>query len=85
MKITVYSTQTCAYCAMLKRWLDEKSLEYTNHNVDEDSDAAAEMVRLSGQMGVPFSTIELNDGRVAKILGFDTDKFESVLSAAKQS
>ena len=83
MKITVYSTQTCAYCAMLKRWLDERSLKYTNHNVDEDRNAAAEMVSLSGQMGVPFSTIELDDGRKAKILGFDVEKLEAVLSAAK--
>ena len=83
MKITVYSTRSCTYCTMLKRWLDERSLKYTNHNVDEDSDAANEMVNLSGQMGVPFSTIELADGRMAKILGFDVEKFEAVFSAAK--
>lgn len=83
MKITVYSTKSCPYCTMLKRWLDDRSLKYTNHNVDEDSNAANEMVHLSGQMGVPFSTIELDDGRMAKILGFDVEKFEAVFSAAK--
>lgn len=80
MKITIYSTKTCAYCQMLKRWLDERSIAYTNFNVDEDSAAASEMVKLSGQMGVPFSTIEQADGKVTKILGFDVAKFEAVLA-----
>lgn len=34
------------------------------------------MVRLSGQMGVPFSTIEYGEKNVEKILGFDRQKFE---------
>ena len=83
MKINVYSTKSCSYCTMLKRWLNEQSIGYTNYNVDEDSAAAAKMVGLSGQMGVPFSTIELDDGRVEKILGFDVPKFEAVLNTVK--
>jgi glutaredoxin 3 len=80
MKITVYSTDTCAYCVMLKEWLDSKSIEYTNYGVDKNPIAAQHMVNLSGQMGVPFSTIEGEDGRVEKILGFDRQKFEEALA-----
>jgi len=76
MKITIYSTKTCAYCTMLKRWLDEKSIKYTVYNIDENPIAAQNMVRLSGQMGVPFSTIEYGEKNVEKILGFDRQKFE---------
>ena len=83
MKITVYSTQSCPYCVMLKRWLDAKKVEYTNIFVDEDGEAARKMIDLSGQMGVPFSTIEFDDGRMAKILGFDVHQFEHALSAKK--
>lgn len=83
MKITVYSTKTCAYCTMLKRWLDEKSVEYTAYNVDENPIAAQNMVRISGQMSVPFSTVELDNGKIENILGFDRNKFESVLATAK--
>lgn len=82
MKITVYSTKTCAYCKMLKSWLNDKSVEYTNYNVDENPFAAQMMVNLSGQMGVPFSTIEYDDGSVEKILGFDRIRFESALHKA---
>lgn len=83
MKITVYSTKTCAYCTMLKRWLDEKSIEYTSYNVDENPIAAQNMVRISGQMSVPFSTVELDDGKTENVLGFDRNKFEAVLATAK--
>lgn len=80
MKITIYSTKTCPYCVMLKSWLQSKSIEFTNYNVDENPIAAQNMVNLSGQMGVPFSTIELDDGSMEKILGFDRQKFEEVLA-----
>jgi len=79
MKITVYSTKTCAYCKMLKGWLNDKSIDYTNYNVDENPFAAQMMVSQSGQMGVPFSTIEYDDGTIEKILGFDRPRFEAAL------
>lgn len=80
MKITVYSTKTCGYCNMLKSWLDDKSVDYTNYSVDENPYAAQMMVSMSGQMGVPFSTIERDDGQVEKILGFDRPRFEAALA-----
>ena len=80
MKITIYSTKTCAYCNMLKKWLDEKSITYTVYNVDENPMAAQNMVRISGQMGVPFSTIEYEDGQIVNILGFDRQKFDAALA-----
>lgn len=80
MKITVYSTVTCPYCVMLKRWLESQSIEYTNYMVDQNPIAAQHMVNLSGQMGVPFSTIEYEDGKVEKILGFDRPKLEAALA-----
>lgn len=79
MKITVYSTKSCVYCQMLKRWLDEQSIEYTMYNVDENPIAAQNMVRLSGQMGVPFSTVETDDGKTTNILGFDRTKFMTAM------
>ncbi len=82
MKITVYSTKTCPYCSMLKGWLDDKSVEYVNYNVDDNPFAAQMMINLSGQMGVPFSTIEYEDGRMEKILGFDVRRFANALQTA---
>jgi arsenate reductase-like glutaredoxin family protein len=70
---------------MLKGWLNNKSIEYTNYNVDENPLAAQMMVNLSGQMGVPFSTIEYDDGSIEKILGFDRPRFELVLKNASKA
>lgn len=82
MKITIYSTTTCPYCVMLKNWLDDKKIEYTNYMVDQNPIAAQNMINISGQMGVPFSTVEYGDGQVEKILGFDRPRFEAALKAA---
>jgi glutaredoxin len=83
MKITVYSTTTCPYCVMLKHWLDDKKIAYTDYLVDKNQFAAQNMVQLSGQIGVPFSTIEHDDGSVDKIIGFDRARFEVALSTNK--
>lgn len=80
MKVTVYSTKTCGYCRMLKKWLDDKGIAYTNYSVDENPLAAQMMVMQSGQMGVPFSTIEHENGRIDKVLGFDKAKLEALLA-----
>ncbi len=71
MKVTVYSTTTCPYCVMLKRWLTDNKIEYTDYLVDKNPYAAQLMVQLSGQQGVPFTTVEDSDGTMEKILGFD--------------
>lgn len=77
-KITVYSTTTCPYCVMLTRWLNDKSIEFTEYKVDRNPIAAQQMVSLSGQMGVPFTTIEDDDG-MNKILGFDAPRLQTIL------
>lgn len=78
-KVTVYSTSTCPYCVMLTRWLNDKKIDYTEYKVDQNPFAAQSMVSLSGQMGVPFTTIEDGD-EMTKILGFDVPKLQSSLS-----
>jgi hypothetical protein len=37
------------------------------------------MIALSGQRGVPFTTIEFEDGRVEKVLGYDVRTLENLL------
>ncbi len=78
-KITVYSTTTCPYCVMLSRWLNEKNIKFSEYKVDLNPIAAQSMVNLSGQMGVPFTTIEGDDGSIEKILGFDVPRFKVAL------
>lgn len=83
IKITVYGTKTCPHCIHLKRWLDEKSIEYTAYDVDENPIAAANMQRIGKQPYVPFSTIELEDGKMETAVGFDKEKFEKLIKEDK--
>ena len=81
-KITVYSTTTCPYCKMLTRWLKDKKIEFTEYKVDLNPYAAQTMVHLSGQMGVPFTTIEEGEGdksKMHKVLGFDQQQLAHIL------
>ena len=71
--VKIYSTTWCAYCKAEKTYLDEQNVPYSEVNVEEDQVAAEEMVKLSGQMGVPFTTVTHEDGTVAGVVGFDRD------------
>lgn len=74
MAITIYTTPTCSYCTMAKNWFKEKGIKYTEYNVARDLKKADEMVKKSGQMGVPVLDV---NGRI--IVGFDKPKIESAL------
>jgi glutaredoxin 3 len=73
-KVKVYSTSTCPYCTMAKDFLKEQNIEFKSIDVGTDQEAAKEMVKKSGQMGVPVVEI---DGEV--IVGFDKVAIMSAL------
>jgi glutaredoxin len=56
---------------MAKEFFTKKGLSYTDINVATDINAAQEMVKKSGQMGVPVIDI---DGQI--IVGFQPDVFD---------
>lgn len=74
-KVRVFSTPSCPYCVTLKAFLDEKGVQYEHINVAEDEKARDEMIKKSGQMGVPVIEI---DGEM--IIGFDRDKIIKLLN-----
>lgn len=73
-EVVVYSTTTCPYCDMVKNFLDEKGVEYTNYNVSENPEKAKEMIQKTGQRGVPVVDIE---GQI--VIGFDKGKLKELL------
>ena len=74
MQVKVYSTPTCPYCVRAKEYLSSKGVAFENIDVSSDQSAAEEMVKLTGQMGVPVITVG-NDVMV----GFDQLKLDSLL------
>lgn len=75
MQIKIYSTLNCPYCVMVKDFFKSKGLEYQDINVADDQNAFQEMVKKSGQMGVPVIDI---DGNI--IVGFNRPEIEKLLT-----
>ena len=73
-KVTVYSTSTCPFCIRAKQFLKDSNISFENIDVSENPDKADEMIKKSGQMGVPVIDI---DGEM--IVGFDKEKIKEVL------
>lgn len=79
MQVKIYSTSTCPFCRMEKQYLDSKGIKYENVFVDDDEKSAQEMIKISGQMGVPFTVITKDDGSTTTVLGFDQEKLNQNL------
>ena len=80
INVKIYTTTTCPYCKMEKDYLDSKDVKYENVFVDDDPAAAQEMLEKSGQMGVPFTVVQKEDGQEEKILGFDKERLNQILN-----
>lgn len=73
--VTVYSTNTCPYCTMMKNFLNDQGVPFKEVNVQADPVAARKLVETTGQMGVPQT--EVNGQWV---LGFDPNKVMELLN-----
>jgi glutaredoxin-like YruB-family protein len=67
--VTVYTTDTCPWCDRAKTYLRSNNVPFVEKNVAADYNAAVEMVKRSGQQGVPVITTEDE-----VILGFDQQR-----------
>ena len=75
MTVKVYTTPTCTYCTMVKEFLRANNVTFEELNVALDQEAAIEMVKKSGQMGVPV--VDIN-GTI--IVGFNSGAIEKALN-----
>lgn len=73
-RVTVYSTPTCSWCNTLKTHLRNNGVRFTDIDVSRDQKAAEDLVRRTGQQGVPQTDI---NGQI--IVGFDRDKINRLL------
>ena len=75
MDVVVYTTPTCPYCNMVKEYLTRRGVLFREYNVTTDPAAAMEMVRRSGQRGVPVTIIGDE-----VIVGYDPQRLEMALA-----
>jgi glutaredoxin-like YruB-family protein len=76
--VTVYSTPGCSWCNTLKTYLRKNGIRFTDVDVSRDQSAAEEMVRRSGQQGVPQTDI---NGEI--IVGFDRARIGRLLEISE--
>ena len=75
MSVVVFTTPTCSFCHQLKDYLHQRGVPFIEHDVSRDPARADEMIRISGQRGVP---VVLIDGQT--VVGFDRPRIEQLLS-----
>ena len=73
-RVIVFSTPTCSFCNMAKKYFREKGVRFRDVDVSRDPVAARDMVRRSGQQGVPVIDI---GGKI--VVGFDRVKINKYL------
>ncbi len=57
-EVKVYTTPTCPYCKMAKKFLDDNGIKYQELNVAEDKAARKEMKDKCNSLGVPTICID---------------------------
>ncbi|OPX30802.1 MAG: glutaredoxin [Candidatus Omnitrophica bacterium 4484_171] len=72
--VVVYTSSSCPWCSTVKSYLMKNRIYFREVDISRDQGAAQELVRRSGQMGVPQTDI---DGNI--VVGFDQAKLDSFL------
>ena len=72
--VIIYSTFMCPFCIRAKQYLKDNNVQFEDIDVSENQEKAQEMIKKSGQIGVPVLEI---DGQI--IVGFDKEKIKEAL------
>lgn len=74
-RVTVYSTPSCPWCNTVKRYLREHHIPFRDTDISRDMQAAEDLVKRSGQRGVPQTDI---NGKI--VVGFDKERLNNLLN-----
>jgi len=72
--ITIFTTNTCAYCGMVKKYLAAKGHAYQEVNLDQNPEQQAEALRLSGALTVPVTVVTKQDDTQEVIVGYNLSR-----------
>ncbi len=76
--VLVFTTPTCPWCNRAKAYLRERKVAFREVDVSRDRAAARDLVRRTGQIGVPV--IEIGG---KPIVGFDRAQIDRLLGLAR--
>lgn len=72
--ITIFTTNTCSYCVMVKRYLAAKGHDYEEVNLDANPHRQQEAFALSGALTVPVTVVTKHDDSREVIIGYNLAK-----------
>ncbi len=73
-RVIMFTTPTCSFCKTAKQYFRQQGIRFKDVDVSRDPVAARDMVRRSGQQGVPQILI---GSKI--IVGFDRPKIDRLL------
>ena len=80
--VIIYTTNTCASCHMIKKYLATKGQTYSDVNLDESPELRQKIIDLSGQMSVPVTVVTDERGAQQDIMvGWNPGKLAAALVA----
>lgn len=74
-RVTVFTTPTCSWCRRAKQYLTQQRVRFREVDVSRDPIAARDLVRMTGQMGVPVILVGNRP-----IVGFDKPQLDRLLN-----
>ena len=69
--ITIYTTNTCSYCPMVKQYLKRKGLSYDEVNLEDHPEMQAEIFEISGALTVPVTIVTKQDDSQDVVVGYN--------------
>lgn len=73
-KVVLFSSSSCPWCSRAKNYLRKKGVKVKEVKVDKNSEAAQDVVRMTGQKSVPVLLIGSK-----KVVGFNKSKIDRLL------
>ncbi|MCP5051081.1 MAG: NrdH-redoxin [bacterium] len=73
--VVVFTTPTCSWCRVVKQHLKKHNIRFKEIDITKDQRAAKDMVRRTGQQGVPVTLIQNRP-----IIGFNKKEINRLLN-----
>ncbi len=77
--VTIYTTNTCAYCVMVKRFLQSKGQQYNEVNLDTNPERQKEAQEMSGALTVPVTVVTKEDDTKQVVVGYNLSQLAPAL------
>ena len=74
-RVIVFTTPTCSWCRRAKQYLSQQRVHFREVDVSRDPAAARDVVRMTGQMGVPVIVVGNRP-----VVGFDKPQLDRLLN-----